>query len=118
MKLSVGKRKKLEAVSNSRGVIGALAIDQRDALRSLFSAETKIEKHAVPHEQIEAFKTMVVRVLSTHASAILLEPEYGLPAATQRAPSSGLLMAYEVSGYDPVSVLVGRRRSGGIWSVS
>ncbi len=118
MKLSVGKRKKLEAVSNSRGVIGALAINQRDALRSLFSAEMKIEKHAVPHEQIEAFKTMVVRVLSTHASAVLLEPEYGLPAATQRAPSSGLLMAYEVSGYDPVSVLVGRRRSGGIWSVS
>src|ERR1700704_2818055 len=101
MKLSVGKRKKLEAVSNSRGVIGALAIDQRDALRSLFSGELKIEKHAVPREQIEAFKSLVVRVLSSHASAVLLEPEYGLPAAAQRAPSSGLLMAYEVSGYDP-----------------
>jgi len=101
MKLSVGKRKKLEAVSNSRGVIGALAIDQRDALRSLFSGELKIEKHAVPREQIEAFKSLVVRVLSSHASAVLLEPEYGLPAAAQRAPSSGLLMAYEVSGYNP-----------------
>src|SRR5260370_30462478 len=101
MKLSVGKRQKLEAVSNSRGVIGALAIDQRDALRSLFSAELKIEKHAVPREKIEAFKSIVVRVLSSHASAVLLEPEYGLPAASQRAPSSGLLMAYEVSGYDP-----------------
>ncbi len=100
MKLSVGKRKRLESVSDSRGVIGALAIDQRDALRSLFLAELKIEKQAVPREQLEEFKSIVVRVLSPHASAVLLEPEYGLPAAAQRAPSSGLLMAYEVSGYD------------------
>jgi len=100
VKLSVGKRKRLESVSDSRGVIGALAIDQRDALRSLFSAELKIEKQAVPREQLEEFKSMVVRVLSPHASAVLLEPEYGLPAAAERAPTSGLLMAYEVSGYD------------------
>ena len=100
MKLSPGKRKRLESVSDSRGVIGALAIDQRDALRSLFSAELKIEKQAVPREQLEEFKSIVVRVLSPHATAVLLEPEYGLPAAAERAPKSGLLMAYEVSGYD------------------
>ena len=100
MRLSPGKRKRLEAVSNSRGVIGALAIDQRDALRSLFSAELKIEKSVVPREQLEEFKSIAVRVLSPHASAVLLEPEYGLRAAGQRAPPVGLLMAYEVSGYD------------------
>ena len=100
MKLSPGKRKGLEAVSDSRGVIGALAIDQRDALRSLFSSELKIEKNLVPREQLEEFKSIVVRLLSPHASAVLLEPEYGLNAAKQRALSSGLLMAYEVSGYD------------------
>lgn len=101
MRLSPGKRKMLAAVSNSRGVIAALAIDQRDALRSLFSAEMKIEKSSVPREQLEKFKSIVVRALSPHASAVLLEPEYGLQAAGERAPSSGLLMAYEVSGYDP-----------------
>lgn len=101
MKLSLGKRKRLESVSDSRGVIAALAIDQRDALRKLFSAELKIEKQDVPREQLEEFKSIVVRALSPHASAVLLEPEYGLPAAAQRAASSGLLMAYEVSGYDP-----------------
>jgi tagatose 1,6-diphosphate aldolase len=99
--LSSGKRKRLAAVSNSRGVIAALAIDQRDALRSLFSAELNIEKRSVPREQLEKFKSIVVRLLSPHASAVLLEPEYGLHAAAQRGPSSGLLMAYEVSGYDP-----------------
>jgi len=101
VELSPGKRKRLEFVSDSRGVIGALAIDQRDALRKLLSAELKIEKHAVPREQLEEFKSIVVRVLSPHATAVLLEPEYGLQAASKRAPSSGLLMAYEVSGYDP-----------------
>src|SRR5437660_9770194 len=101
VRLSPGKRKRLEAVSDSRGVIGALAIDQRDALRRLFSAELKIEKSSVPREQLEEFKSIVVRVLSPHASAVLLEPEYGLHAAAQRPPSSGLLMAYEIAGYDP-----------------
>ena len=101
MKLSPGKRKRLEAVSDPRGVIGALAIDQRDALRSMFSAELRIEKSLVPRERLEEFKSMVVRVLSPQVSAVLLEPEYGLNAAGQRAPSVGLLMAYEVSGYDP-----------------
>ncbi|PYT81740.1 MAG: tagatose 1,6-diphosphate aldolase [Acidobacteria bacterium] len=101
MKLSPGKRKRLESVSDSRGVIAALAIDQRDALRKLFSAELKMEKHAVPRELLEEFKSTVVRALSPHSSAVLLEPEYGLRAASQRSPSSGLLMAYEVSGYDP-----------------
>ncbi|PYT70356.1 MAG: hypothetical protein DMG39_15970 [Acidobacteria bacterium] len=77
------------------------AIDQRDALRKRFSAVLKIEKQAVPHEELEEFKSIVVRAHSPHASAVLLEPDYGLSAATQRASSSGLLMAYEVSGYDP-----------------
>src|SRR5947208_7064039 len=101
VKLSPGKRKRLESVSDSRGVIAALAIDQRDALRKLFSAELKIEKQAVPREKLEEFKSIVVRTRSPHASAVLLEPEYGLPAAAQRTSSSGLLMAYEVSCYDP-----------------
>ena len=100
MTLSPGKRKGLAAVSNSRGVIAALAIDQRDALRSLFSAELGIEKSSVPREHLEKFKSIVVRALSPYASAVLLEPEYGLAAASHRDRSSGLLMAYEESGYD------------------
>ena len=46
------------------------------------------------------FKEAVVRVLTPHASAILLDPEYGLSAAKQRAKNAGLLLAYENSGYD------------------
>src|SRR5689334_24002857 len=46
------------------------------------------------------FKTIVVRVLTPHASAILLDPEFGLDAAKARASNAGLLLAYEESGYD------------------
>ena len=40
------------------------------------------------------------RILTPHASAILLDPGYGLPAAKQRAKSAGLLLAHEQTGYD------------------
>ena len=46
------------------------------------------------------FKTAVTRILTPHASAILLDPEFGLDAAKARASNAGLLLAYEESGYD------------------
>jgi tagatose 1,6-diphosphate aldolase len=100
VKISPGKWRGLEAVSNSRGVIAALAIDQRSALRSLFAEATGAEPEAVPRETLEQFKEAVSRVLTPHASAILLDPEYGLQAARHRAKNAGLLLAYEQTGYD------------------
>jgi tagatose 1,6-diphosphate aldolase len=100
MQISAGKRRGLEAVSDNRGVIAALAIDQRSALRKLFSAATGVEGEQVPTEQLEQFKEAVSRVLTPYASAILLDPEIGLGAARQRAKGAGLLLAYEQSGYD------------------
>lgn len=38
--------------------------------------------------------------LTPYASAILLDPEYGLPAAQVRDEQAGLLLAYEKTGYD------------------
>jgi tagatose 1,6-diphosphate aldolase len=46
------------------------------------------------------FKVAVSKVLTPHASAILLDPEFGIPAAKARAANAGLLLAYEESGYD------------------
>ena len=100
MKISPQKWKALQAVSNSRGVIAALAIDQRSALRSLFAKAMCVEPEAVPRQALEQFKEAVSRTLTPHASAILLDPEYGLPAARQRAKCAGLLLAYEQTGYD------------------
>jgi tagatose 1,6-diphosphate aldolase len=100
VKISPGKWKGLQAVSDARGIIAALAIDQRSALRSLFARATGKDPGDVPRESLEQFKEAVSRILTPHASAILLDPEYGLPAARQRARNCGLLLAYEQTGYD------------------
>ena len=39
-------------------------------------------------------------MLTPHASAILLDPEFGLEARLARSRNAGLLLAYELSGYD------------------
>lgn len=97
MKITPGKLKGLNAVSDSRGVIAAAAMDQRG---SLLKALAKEKGSAASPEMMQEFKTAVSRALTPYASAILLDPEYGLPAAAARAPSAGLLLAYEESGYD------------------
>ena len=51
-------------------------------------------------ERLSEFKAAVVDVLTGHASAVLLDPEYGLEASRLRAPGCGLLLAYEADGYD------------------
>jgi tagatose 1,6-diphosphate aldolase len=100
MKLTPGKLKGLKAVSNSRDVIAAAAMDQRGSLKSAIAKDKGIDKSAVTAQMLEEFKTAVVKILTPHASAILLDPEYGLPAAMVRAKNAGLLLAYENSGYD------------------
>ncbi len=87
-------------MANARGVIAALAIDQRSALRNLFAKAKGMEVDAVPGEWLVQFKEAVSRILTAEASAILLDPEYGLPAAKLRAKNAGLLLAYEKTGYD------------------
>ncbi|HXJ18012.1 MAG TPA: tagatose 1,6-diphosphate aldolase [Candidatus Polarisedimenticolia bacterium] len=100
MKVTPGKQKGLQAVSDTRGVIAAAAMDQRGSLKSAIAKEKGIDKKDVTPQMLEEFKTAVVRVLTPHASAILLDPEYGLSAARVRSKNAGLLLAYESSGYD------------------
>lgn len=98
MKLTPGKLAGLNAVSNENGVIAAAAMDQRGSL--LKSLETARGASADGHD-LEIFKSMVTDVLTQHASAILLDPEFGLPA-THHRHGKGLLLAYEKTGYDSV----------------
>jgi tagatose 1,6-diphosphate aldolase len=100
MKITPGKQKGLEAVSNQQGVIGAAAMDQRGSLKSAIAKDKGIDKKAVTDQMMAEFKEAVTRVLTPHATAILLDPEYGLSAAKVRSRNAGLLLAYEKSGYD------------------
>jgi tagatose 1,6-diphosphate aldolase len=100
MKITPGKQKRLEAVSNQHGVIGAAAMDQRGSLKSAIAKEKGIDKKGVTNQMMAEFKEAVTRILTPHATAILLDPEYGLSAAKSRSKNAGLLLAYEKSGYD------------------
>jgi tagatose 1,6-diphosphate aldolase len=87
----------MKAVSNERGVIAAAAMDQRGSLQKALAKEKGAD---VDSKALEEFKILVTEVLTRHASAILLDPEFGIPASKRRAGDAGLLMAYEKTGYD------------------
>jgi tagatose 1,6-diphosphate aldolase len=97
VKLTPGKLAGMKAVSNNRGVIAAAAMDQRGSLQKSLGKEKGGE---ITDAMMEDFKSIVTEVLTPHASAILLDPEWGLPASKRRAKNAGLLLAYEKTGYD------------------
>src|ERR1700735_401140 len=100
MKLSEGKAKHMKALSNQAGIIAAAAMDQRGSLQKSLASARGVDKKEITPEMMSEFKTAVTRVLTPHASAILLDPEFGLEARLARSPNAGLLLAYELSGYD------------------
>src|SRR5579875_151520 len=100
MELSEGKIKHLNALSNDKGVIAAAAMDQRGSLRKSIAKAKGVSEDQVSNDMMSEFKVAVSKVLTPHASAILLDPEFGIPASKARAKNAGLLLAYEESGYD------------------
>jgi tagatose 1,6-diphosphate aldolase len=100
MSISPGKLKHLRALSNDKGIISAAAMDQRGSLQKSIASAKGVDVKAVTPEMMSEFKTAVTRVLTPHASAILLDPEFGLEAAKARSSNAGLLLAYEETGYD------------------
>lgn len=87
----------MKNLCDEEAIISALAIDQRGALKKMIG---NYQEDAPTTEQIELFKEIVSSELTPYSSSILLDPEYGLPAAKARHKSAGLLLAYEKTGYD------------------
>lgn len=100
MRMSAGKLQRLQRVAWPNGVIAAAAMDQRGSLQKSIAKEKGISPDAVPAEMMSELKTAVTRVLTPHASVILLDPEYGLEAIRVKAPKAGVLLAYEQTGDD------------------
>jgi tagatose 1,6-diphosphate aldolase len=98
--ISAGKLKHLKALSNKDGIIAAAAMDQRGSLKKSIASAKGVDQKEITDAMMSEFKTAVTRILTPHASAILLDPEWGLDAAKARASNAGLLLAYEESGYD------------------
>lgn len=91
------KRKRLEKLCNKESIFSALAIDQRGALKKMIA---EIKGEPASEDEVAVFKSIVSSQLTKDVSAILLDPEYGLPAAMNKEKSTGLLLAYEKTGYD------------------
>ncbi len=90
----------MKALSNERGVIAAAAMDQRGSLQKALASARGVDVKEITSEMMSEFKVAVSKVLTPHASAILLDPEFGLEAGKARSKNAGLLLAYELSGYD------------------
>ncbi|MBW4803703.1 tagatose 1,6-diphosphate aldolase [Loigolactobacillus coryniformis] len=87
----------LKRLSTDNNVISALAIDQRGSLKKMIA---KAANQPANETEIVHFKEAIAEELTPYSSAILLDPEYGLPASKVRDQNAGLLLAYEKTGYD------------------
>ncbi|MBF0788130.1 MULTISPECIES: tagatose-bisphosphate aldolase [unclassified Streptococcus] len=97
LQLSQAKYNHLVRLSNAEKVIAALAIDQRGALKRLLSAAADAN---FGDEILVDFKKVISSDLTQYASSILLDAEYGVPAAELRHRDCGFIAAYEKTGYD------------------
>ena len=97
---SQSKISRLRALSTESGIIAALAIDQRKSLRRMIAGAAGMPMEAVSDAQLSEFKSAVTAALTPFTSAVLLDPEFGLEARDRRAPGCGLLLAYEMDGYE------------------
>jgi tagatose 1,6-diphosphate aldolase len=90
--LTPGRWRGLKTTSSRKNMFNILAFDQRGTYRKMLPPDTSYEAAVL-------MKRDIVTALSFHASAVLLDCEYGLPAVVDMNGSSGILMAYEESGY-------------------
>jgi sulfofructosephosphate aldolase len=70
-------RPALKRLARPSGGLAMLAVDQREALRAMIAERTGAP---VPDEDVTAFKVAAARALTPHASAVLVDPQFGWEA--------------------------------------
>ncbi|MEJ6761340.1 MAG: hypothetical protein QNK54_05025 [Candidatus Planktophila sp.] len=89
-------RAPLTKLARPSGALAMVAVDQREALRGMFSAH---QNTPVPDAQLTQFKVDVARELSPYTSALLVDQEFGIDAIiNQKAlqSSCGLIAAADL----------------------
>ncbi|MFB4168371.1 tagatose 1,6-diphosphate aldolase [Virgibacillus sp. JSM 102003] len=97
MKLTPGKQRGLELISDDDHIVLATAMDQRGSLGKMIKSYNENISY---EEGLSQFKEGVSEVLGNQSSSLLLDPEYGWSAARKLNDDIGLIMAYEKTGYD------------------
>jgi tagatose 1,6-diphosphate aldolase len=114
--LDLGKLRGMQRIVAPNGMINACALDVLDYLVNLLNSRGRPSDHAA----ISGIKRDLITALAPHASAVLLDAQYGLQSVAAGAlpASTGLIVTIEDEDYDTVSPTAGRRtifRDG--WSV-
>lgn len=81
LQISHKKVSHLKNLSDEQGIIVALAIDQRGSLKKMLASG---EDAPSGDQALVQFKELISSQLTPYASSILLDPEFGLPAAELR----------------------------------
>jgi sulfofructosephosphate aldolase len=95
----------LDALARESGTFLMVAMDQRESLR------TMLAEHGLPStdDRLAAFKVAVARELSPHASALLVDSEYGwfdrIVDEHLVAPECGLIMAVDALDQAPGQIV-------------
>ena len=103
--MTTGEIRRLQQCATPDGKLVILAVDHRGNLRRALNPR---DPAAVSDEELVAFKRDVVAALAPAASAVLLDPEYGVEqniTAGTLPGACGLIVALERTGYggDPAA---------------
>ena len=92
MQISAGKLWSLRRLSDARGFFTMIAVDQRPGVEQLVATRHGTADWA----EIGRIKRLLIEELSPYASAMLLDPQYAYPYASQALdPGRGLLITLE-----------------------
>ncbi len=115
--LHLGKLRGLRRMATAAGHFTMVAIDQRPPISSLIAQKRGIAVDDVTFGDMVAVKRVLADVLAQYASAMLVDPNFALPAALEKLPArTGLIVTLE--DHRPEHTLGGRKsHSIRDWSV-
>ena len=76
-----GKHWGLRRLADRQGVFAMVAIDQRPPIEQCVARARGIAPEAVGFDDIVRVKALLAAAMAPHASALLVDPDFGLPAA-------------------------------------
>lgn len=99
-RISRGKFDKMQQLSNDKGVIAALAIDQRGSMKRIMQAAAEKAGKQYNIDMVYEFKELVSQELTKYVSGILIDEELGFKGMASKNDNAGLILSYEKTGYD------------------
>ena len=115
--LTIGKTRGMARLADSDGHFTMVALDQRPPLFDALAQARGIKRDEVSYADVELAKRLLVKVLARHASSMLFDPNFAIPAGIDLLPPDrGLIVTLEEHRVEETS---GGRKSKAIdnWSV-